>query len=100
MSRDYKELLIVLDQFEEFFVFWPEAERINFVNALADCYEDNSLPARFVIALRKDYHADLDIFEQRIPSVFVNHFRLHSMGRAEAQMAVTRPIARLSQNVT
>src|SRR2546428_13994929 len=41
-------------------------------------YDNQQLPLRFIIALRKDYHSDLDEFEQVVPHlpVFQNGYRL------------------------
>jgi hypothetical protein len=51
------ELVVMLDQFEAFFVLGPTGEHQRpFIDGLADCVEDSSLRVRFVIALRKDYY--------------------------------------------
>jgi len=101
LSRQTRELVVILDQFEEFFVFWPERDhRQPFIDALADCYDDRSLPVRFIIALRKDYYSDLADFEERIRNVFHNQHRLDTMTRQEARAAVTRPVAKLGRPVT
>lgn len=95
-----KELVIILDQFEEFFVFWPESDhRQPLIDALADCYDDKSLPVRFIIALRKDYYSDLADFQKRVPTILYNEYRLDTMVREEAEVAVTGPVARLPQPV-
>src|SRR6185436_3301442 len=47
LSRPSRELVIVLDQFEEFFVFLPDpSDRQRFRDELAECYEDPALPVR------------------------------------------------------
>jgi HEAT repeat protein len=100
LSRQTQELVIILDQFEEFFIFWPERHhRQPFIEALADCYDDKSLPVRLIIALRKDYYSDLSDFEQRIRNIFHNQYRLDTMTRQEAQMAITGPVAKLGRPV-
>ncbi len=100
LSRQTQELVIILDQFEEFFIFWPERHhRQPFIDALADCYDDKSLPVRLIIALRKDYYSDLSDFEQRIRNIFHNQYRLDTMTRQEAQMAITGPVAKLGRPV-
>jgi formylglycine-generating enzyme required for sulfatase activity len=101
LSRQTKELVVILDQFEEFFIFWPEqGHRQPFIDSLADCYEDKSLPVRFIIALRKDYYSDLADFQGRIPTVLYNEYRLDTMTREEAQTAVVGPVAKLDRPVT
>ena len=51
LGRNTREVVLVLDQFERFFVSWGDrALRGSFVDALADCYEDTRLPLRVVIS--------------------------------------------------
>jgi HEAT repeat protein len=100
LSRQTKELVVILDQFEEFFIFWPEQEhRQPFIDILADCYEDKSLPLRLIVALRKDYYSDLADFQERIPAIFYNEYRLGTMTRREAQAAITGPVTELGRPV-
>jgi hypothetical protein len=95
-----RELVVLLDQFEEFFVFWPEREqRQLFVDALADCYEDKALPVRFIIGIRGDYFTYLATCQNRLPHIFHNEYYLEAMTREEAQAAITRPVAKLDQPV-
>jgi HEAT repeat protein len=101
LSRRTQELVVVLDQFEEFFIFWPERDhRQPFIDDLVDCYEDMSLLVRFVLSLRKDYYSDLADFQGRMPTIFYNQYRLTPLSRQEAQLAITEPVARLEPPVT
>jgi len=101
MSVANGPLVFILDQFEEFFVFWPtRSQRRAFIEDFAVCYDDKDLPVRFVISLRKDYFWDLADFEQRILTIFQNHFRLEAMSREEATQAITAPAAKLAQPVS
>ncbi|HEX9923332.1 MAG TPA: hypothetical protein VGD99_11785, partial [Anaerolineae bacterium] len=101
LNRPAQELVIILDQFEEFFIFWPEPDhRRPFIDALADCYDDKALPVRFIIALRKDYYSDLADFQRRIPTMFNNEVRLAAMTRGEAQTAITGPVAKIGRPAT
>ncbi len=100
LPRRVQELVLILDQFEEFFVFRPaRGQRQPFIEDFANCYDDKNLPVRFVIALRKDYFSDLAGFEQRISTIFQNHFRLETMSREEAAQAITAPVAKLARPV-
>jgi formylglycine-generating enzyme required for sulfatase activity len=93
--------VIILDQFEEFFIFWQQREhRQPFIAALADCYDDRSLNVRIIIALRKDYYSDLADFQEHIPTIFHNEYRLTTMTRQDAQAAITMPVAKLGRQVT
>jgi HEAT repeat protein len=100
LSRQTRELVIILDQFEEFFIFWPEQDqRQPFIDTLADCYDDKALPVRLIIALRKDYYSDLAAFQRRLPHIFHNEYYLEAMARQEAQAAVTSPVEKLGRPV-
>jgi HEAT repeat protein len=100
LSRQTQELVIILDQFEEFFVFWPEREqRQLFVDALADCYEDKALPVRFLVGIRGDYFTHLATCQNRLPHIFHNEYYLEAMTREEARAAITGPVVRLDQPV-
>jgi HEAT repeat protein len=101
LSRKTQGLVLVLDQFEEFFIFWPEQEhRQPFIDILADCYDDPELPVRFVIGIRKDYYSDLATFQNRMRHIFHNEYYLKSMVREEAEAAITRPVSKLDDIVT
>ena len=97
-SKHIQEIIIILDQFEEFFIFYQERSLRNaFVDDLANVYNDKMLPVRFVIAIRKDYYSDLAEFHSRIPSIFDNTYWLDAMTLKEARQAITAPIAKLMQ---
>jgi HEAT repeat protein len=101
LSRDIRGLVIILDQFEEFFVFWPERDhRQPVIDALGDCYDDKTLPIHLVIVIRGDYFANLADFDKRIPTVFHNQYRLESMTREEAEAAISGPVAQLDGEVS
>jgi hypothetical protein len=100
LSHQTQELVVILDQFEEFFASWPERDhRRPLIDALADCYDDKSLPVRFVIGIRGDYFTHLATFEHRLPHIFHNEYYLGAMTRQEAQAAITGPVAKLGRSV-
>ncbi|HSD83508.1 MAG TPA: SUMF1/EgtB/PvdO family nonheme iron enzyme, partial [Anaerolineae bacterium] len=90
-------LVIMLDQFEEFFTRLDEADRNPFVRDLADCLDDTSLNVRWVLALRSEYFGNLANFRPRIRNPFENDYRLNRLTRAEAHEAVEKPLARHGQ---
>ena len=92
-------MVLVLDQFEEFFVFWPQREqRQPFIEALAECYHDRALPMRIVLSIRKDYFGDLQEFQPRLP-VFQNIYHVQPMTRSEIEVAITAPVQALGRPV-
>jgi hypothetical protein len=96
LSRQTRGLVVILDQFEEFFVFLPELDsRRSFINTLGDCCEDKSLPVHFLIGIRGDYFTDLADFKRRLPYIFHSEYRLEPMNRQEAASAISQPLTRL-----
>jgi hypothetical protein len=88
MSRNIEDLVIILDQFEEYFIFSTSP----FAEVLADCYNDHELPLKIIISLRKDYLSDLAGFKQYIPTIFYNDYWLKKMGKNELESAILKPI--------
>jgi hypothetical protein len=87
-------LVILLDQFEEFFTRSDERSRAAFVNELADCLEDDSLNVRWVLALSSEYFSNLATFRPRIRNPFENDYRLNRLSRAAAATVIARPADR------
>jgi HEAT repeat protein len=94
LEHQKHELVIILDQFEDFFHLVQPEERRCFIEALGACYDDSRLRIRFVIALRKDCFSDLDEFEKALPHlhIFRNHYRLNTMTREGVQEAIEKPL--------
>jgi hypothetical protein len=88
-------LLIMLDQFEEYFVYRsrePVPER--FADELARCINRTDLRANFLIAIREDAYAGLgDMFKGRIPNVYGNYLHIDYLDRACAERAIREPLA-------
>lgn len=95
------ELVIIFDQFEEFFTMTTDKEQRNiFGDDLAQCCSDSTLPVRFVLSLRGDYLSDLADFESHIPHIFHHQYRLEPMSRNEAQEAIEAPLTLQRHPVT
>ena len=93
---DGRMLVIFLDQFEDVFIrFAPEA-RTRFFDELARCYDDDHLPVKFVISLRKDYFSDLYELKSAIPTVFHNGFKLDPLTPEQAVEAICKPLESLT----
>lgn len=87
-----KTLVILLDQFEEFFIQLKPQQRQPFIRALADCYHDRDLPVKFVLSMRKEYYANMTEFDGEIKTVFANYFSLGALIRDEAKSAIEEPL--------
>ena len=87
-------LLIMLDQFEEYFLYRtrePVPER--FADELARCVNRTDLRANFVIAIREDAYAELgDLFKGRITNVYGNFLHIDYLDRVSAEKAIRGPV--------
>lgn len=92
-------LLVILDQFEEYFLYpdeEPDAKRI--AAQLATCVNRPDLRANFLISIREDAYAELgDLFRGRVKNVYGNFLHLDFLGPAGAREAIERPIRRLNE---
>ena len=91
-------LLIILDQFEEYFLYHAQEDgpgtfAADFPRALSD----PDLPISFLISIREDALAKLDKFEGRIPHLFDNYLRIEHLDTEAAREAIEKPIARYNQ---
>ena len=84
-------LYILLDQFEEFFNRLEEGERKKFVDELAECLDDESLNARWVLSLRTEYFGKVADFGSRIRNPFENSYQLKRLTPAEAREVIAEP---------
>jgi HEAT repeat protein len=97
-----EELLIALDQFEDFFLYWTQpSDRVPFIKALGNCYSDQTLPIRIIIALRKDYYSDLAEFDEILAHIhiFQNNYRPSPMTQQEVKEAIVQPLKKLDSTV-
>jgi formylglycine-generating enzyme required for sulfatase activity len=101
LSRDTLELVVIFDQFEQFRVSLPEPTvRLPFIKVLGDCYDDETLPVRFVIALREEYLSYLGELEPCIPQVFGNLYQLSPMTQEDVKEAILGPIVAKQKDVS
>lgn len=88
-TQHVRELLVVLDQFEEFFLYQGAgAGAEEFARAFPDLVNDASLHIHFLIAIREDAWAKLDRFKASLPNPFANYLRLGYLDHAAARRAV------------
>ena len=91
------EVLLILDQFEEYFLYHPRDEGDRGFDAqLARAVTRTDVPANFLISIREDALAGLDRFKGRIPHLFDNYLRVRHLDREAARAAIERPIRRFN----
>ena len=87
------DILIVLDQFEEYFLYHPPGQAEGtFAAELPRALNNPRLRARFVLAIREDALAKLDRFKRAIPALFNTYLRVRHLNRESAREAITRPV--------
>lgn len=88
-----RDLVIILDQFEEYFVYQPPRGGNDvFAAELARAARDTELHVSFLISIREDALARLDRFKGHIPGLFGNYLRVDHLSRQAGRDAIVRPI--------
>jgi WD40 repeat protein len=92
-------LLVILDQFEEYFLYPDQAPEPDRVAAqVARCVNRPDLRANFLISIREDSYAELgDLFRGKVKNVYGNFLHLDFLGRAGAREAIEKPIERMNE---
>ena len=91
------DLYLVLDQFEEYFLY-HEGD-VRFVEELAEVVRRPGLRVNVLIGIREDTLAQLDSFKALIPNLLANRLRLDRLDRAAGEAAIVGPIRRYNELV-
>src|SRR5262249_1463424 len=86
-------LLVILDQFEEYFVYHPRAaDGEAFAEQFTRALNTRGLQASFLISIREDALAKLDPFAAAVPRLFDGALRIGRLDHAAAREAIVRPL--------
>lgn len=92
------QLFIILDQFEEYFLYHPREEgEGTFAVEFPHAVNQPDLSVNFLISIRDDALAKLDRFKGRIPSIFGNYLRIGHLDLQSARDAIVKPIEEYNQ---
>lgn len=92
------ELLIILDQFEEYFLYHDlEEDEGSFIAQFSRTVNNSKLRVSFLISIREDWLARLDRFKGRIPNLFNNYLRINYLDREAGRAAIEKPIEAYNQ---
>ncbi len=87
------DLLIILDQFEEYFLYHPQEDgEGTFAVEFPRAVNRPDLRVSFLISIREDALAKLDRFKGRIPNLFDNYLRIQHLDREAARAAIEKPL--------
>ena len=89
-------LVIILDQFEEFFIRLSSQFRAAFIAELGALYDAQDVSVKVVLSLREDWLAAVSELEARIPEIFRTRMRLLPLTREQARQAISAPVERLN----
>ncbi|MDX6400611.1 MAG: hypothetical protein QOF27_1217 [Gaiellaceae bacterium] len=95
--RSGHDLYLLLDQFEEFFLY--HESDLTFIERLAVTIRRPDLRVNVLIGIREDALASLDAFKAVIPHLLSNRLRLESLDRAAGEAAIRGPLQRFNELV-
>lgn len=85
---NFKPIYLIIDQFEEFFIFGDREEHLaffDFVNRLIQ----SDLPCRLILSMREEYIAYLSEFEKEVPMLFDHRIRIEKMNRGALEEVIS-----------
>lgn len=84
-------VLLILDQFEEYFLYFPSADA-GIDDEMARAMLRRDVDAGFLIALREDALSKLDRLKKRVPTLLTQTVRLGHLGNVAARRAIRGPL--------
>jgi hypothetical protein len=92
-------VLLVLDQFEEYFVYHqPVDGEVAFDNELASAIARRDVQANFLISIREDSLARLDRFDALLPNLLANLIRVEHLDFDDARNVIESAVSRWSSD--
>jgi len=94
------EVVLLLDQLEELFLYHPAARGAGgFVDLLPELVTRPGLHVNVLLGIRDDALAQLDVLKERIPGLFANSLRLDHLDREAGREAIVGPLERYNSLV-
>ena len=91
------DLYVILDQFEELFLYHRDGGE--FAQQLARVLRRSGLRVNMLIGMREDALARLDTLKASIPNLLTNRLQLERLDRTAAAAAIVGPLARFNELV-
>ena len=86
----FKPVYLIFDQFEELFIFGSQQEKAGFIKAIKEISE-TKIQCSIIFIIREEFLAGMTEFENDLPEIFTNRFRVEKMKRANAISAIEGP---------
>ncbi len=97
-SRLNCDLLVILDQFEEYFLYHTHEDyKGGFATEFAEAV-NQSVRTSFLISIREDSLAKLDRFEGPIPGILGNRLRVDHLNLHAAREAIQKPLEEFNRS--
>ncbi|MGA9995009.1 MAG: hypothetical protein WBP93_06330 [Pyrinomonadaceae bacterium] len=94
------QLLIILDQFEEYFLYHSNEDgEGTFATEFPRAVNTPDLPVNFLVSFREDAMSKLDFFKVRMPGLFGNFLRVEHLNREGGEKAVKNPLVRYNEQI-
>jgi hypothetical protein len=90
--RTRRGLVLIFDQFEEYFLYHPAHSSDQFEDEFARSVNRSEGNVNFLIALREESLSQLDRFQGRIGNLMDNLVGLQHLNRTQAIDAITKPL--------
>jgi hypothetical protein len=95
-TERFGELFLILDQFEEYLAYHPDADDSFSVDFPA-VVRDPQIHVNVLLSIREDALGALDRFNGRIPRLFERYLRVEDLDRAAARAAIEGPLDRFGR---
>jgi WD40 repeat protein len=83
--------ILILDQFEEVFQYHAYEDYFtSFIKDLCEIINNDDYQVRVVFSMREEFLGELSVFDNRIPDLFNNYYRLRSPDKDEAEDIIRR----------
>ena len=94
-SAPSSRIVVMMDQFEEFFLLLDDGGRQAFIDELGAIMEDDELPLQFVFVMREDMLAEMSQLKPVVPEIFHHEYRLARLTHEQAARAISGPAWRV-----
>jgi WD40 repeat protein len=90
-SEDDNRCLLILDQFEEVFQYHRGKNYFDlFITQLAEVINHKHCNVRVLFSMREEFLGELSVFDNRIPDLFSNYYRLKNPNKQGAKKIISR----------
>ncbi len=86
-----RRILVVLDQFEEYFVRLGDRVKAQFLAEWSECLDADLDYLHWAIGIREDFVGELHDLRPQIPDILHTMYRLKKLSREQAKSAIVKP---------